>query len=53
LLKAGALRTNKVHADACLALLYAMGWAAKAMTTSKVTVGMLDMNSRRGGGSIY
>jgi hypothetical protein len=53
LLKAGATRTNKVHADACLALLYCMSWAAKAMSTSRLTVGMLPMPAGRGGGGIY
>jgi hypothetical protein len=41
LLKAGALRTNRVHSDALCCLMYCMSWAARSMTTSTISVGML------------
>ena len=45
LLKAGALRTNKIHSDALLACMYCMSWAARSMTTSTISVGMLARSS--------
>ncbi len=50
LLKAGALRTNKIHSDCLMSLMYCMSWAAKSLTTSNLTVGLLPRAGSSSGG---
>lgn len=52
LLKAGALKTNKIHSDALISLLYCMDWASSNLKVSQGRVSMV-VPRKAGGGGIY